>query len=150
VDSSQTRTRTPVILVVDDEEGVRAVTRRMLEAGGYRVVTAAHGAQALKVLAADGPVDAVVTDLRMPVMGGRELADHLVREWPDLPVLFMSGFDVYVGEVRLPGPVLAKPFDCDALTAALSQVLRWRRPESARSPVGERRSPGGRSHPSPR
>ena len=118
--------RYPTVLVVDDEDSVRTLARRMLELAGYTVVDAADGLQALAVLSGPTAVDVVISDLRMPGMDGRELASHLGRQWPHLPILFISGYDVYVGKQDLPGPVLPKPFGVDDLTSGVQQLLKRR------------------------
>jgi CheY-like chemotaxis protein len=91
------------VLVVDDEEETRNLTARMLAAAGYRVITAAGALQALQ-LAERATVRLVVTDLRMPGTSGEELAEHLRRRTPELPVLFMSGYTAPRTHSRLPGP----------------------------------------------
>ena len=111
------------VLVVDDEQAMRALTRRMLEGEGYQVHEAADGMQALAALAGGWPVDVIVTDIRMPRMDGRELAGRLVAQSSRIPIVFMSGYDVYLGPLDLPGPVLAKPFRSEQLTALVSQLL---------------------------
>jgi CheY-like chemotaxis protein len=116
-------TRAMTVLVVDDEPAMRALTRRMLEGEGYRVYEAADGLDALAILAEGWGVDVMVTDIRMPRMDGRELASRLTTHSPRIPIVFMSGYDVYLGPVDLPGPVLAKPFRSDQLTALVRQLL---------------------------
>jgi CheY-like chemotaxis protein len=114
------------VLVVDDEQAMRALTRRMLEGAGYQVYEAADGVEALATLAQGWPVDVIVTDIRMPRMDGRELASRLTTHSPRIPIVFMSGYDVYLGPLDLPGPVLAKPFRSEQLTAVVSQLLARR------------------------
>jgi CheY-like chemotaxis protein len=81
------------ILLVEDEPSVRAVAGRILSSAGYRVTPAANGTEALaNFAAADPPVDLVVTDLVMPGIGGRELADRLRSLRPELRVLYTSGY----------------------------------------------------------
>jgi signal transduction histidine kinase/CheY-like chemotaxis protein len=85
------------ILLVEDEEVVRDLAHEILQMNGYRVVTASHGQEALRVYDAhEGRIDLLLTDVVMPVMGGRELANHLAGRQQDLRVLFVSG---YSGEV---------------------------------------------------
>jgi CheY-like chemotaxis protein len=98
------------ILVVDDLEAVRRLARRALQDAGYRVLEAGDGVEALACLEQSPVVDLVLTDLRMPKMDGWELATHLARRSPPLPVLFMSGYDEHLGSESIAGPVLAKPF----------------------------------------
>jgi signal transduction histidine kinase/CheY-like chemotaxis protein len=81
------------ILLVEDEEPVRAVVRKTLSANGYTVLEARHGRDAL--LASDrhrGPIHLLLSDVVMPEMGGRELAERLTAQRQDLRVLFMSGY----------------------------------------------------------
>ena len=115
--------RAVTVLVVDDEAAMRALTRRILEGEGYHVYEAADGVEALATLTQGWPVDAIVTDIRMPRMDGRELANRLTTHSPRIPIVFMSGYDVYLGPVDLQGPVLAKPFRSEQLTAVVSQLL---------------------------
>ena len=113
----------PTILVVDDNHEVRALTRRFLEIAGYQIYEAADGLQALHLLADTALVDAVVTDLEMPGMNGRQLAARLTIVSPDLPVLFITGSDWYTASSELPGPLLAKPFSLEQLTSAVRLLL---------------------------
>lgn len=80
------------ILVVDDEPDVIRFIARLLERRGFMVRLASGGAESLAMVARDGPPDLVLTDLMMPETGGAELARRLGAEWPDLPVIFMSGY----------------------------------------------------------
>lgn len=79
------------ILLVDDDDIVRDVTRAILEASGYEVTEAPDGARAL-ALVEEQDFDLVLADLVMPVMPGPELARRLRPLRPDLPILFMSGY----------------------------------------------------------
>jgi CheY-like chemotaxis protein len=124
------------VLVVDDEPGVRKWLVRCLTEGGYQVIQAPDGPQALAKLAAHGgTIRAVVSDVKMPRMNGRELAARIAERWPHLPVLFISGFsgDELVERGLLdPGvPLLRKPFDAAALGAALRRLLGRTQPEMA-------------------
>jgi PAS domain S-box-containing protein len=81
------------VLLVEDEDAVRSITGRALRDQGYDVVEARHGREALARLAEGGPpVSLVLSDVVMPVMGGRELAEQLAQDWPDLPLIWMSGY----------------------------------------------------------
>jgi two-component system cell cycle sensor histidine kinase/response regulator CckA len=111
----------PVVLVVDDEDLVREVTRRVLESAGYQVVEASNGARALGILM-QGGVDAVVTDIRMPGMDGWELAGRVTMMTPRPAILFMSGYEAHVG-TSFSVPVLAKPFRPELLVDNVRQVL---------------------------
>jgi CheY-like chemotaxis protein len=98
--------------------------RRLLQREGYGVIEAGNGAVALRVLEeAEGHrVQLVLTDLRMPVMDGRQLAAALARGHSHLPIVFMSGFTTQLIDLRLVFPnlsVLAKPLRNDDLLAAV-------------------------------
>ena len=81
------------ILVVEDEELVRRMTRRALERFGYRILEAREGVEALAIARRhEGDLDLVLTDVVMPQMGGVELVERLREEWPTIRVLFMSGY----------------------------------------------------------
>ena len=119
------------MLVVEDEEALRAAIRRLLQREGYHIIEAQNGATALQLLedASTNPVDLVLTDLRMPVMDGRQLAAALARRRPNLPIVFMSGFTAQLMDLRLVSPdlaFLAKPFrDGDLLAAIRGQIARF-------------------------
>jgi two-component system cell cycle sensor histidine kinase/response regulator CckA len=114
------------ILVVEDDSLVRSMARRALVEAGFRVVEAANGREAL-ALAAETPVDAVLTDLAMPEIGGRELARRLQETRPELPVVFMSGYtddDVMRRGLLEQGvPFLEKPLAPEALTRTMRKLL---------------------------
>jgi CheY-like chemotaxis protein len=118
----------PTVLVVEDEDALRASIRRLLQAEGYNVLEAQNGATALHLLegtAAD-EIALVLTDLRMPVMDGRQLAAALARCRPSLPIVFMSGFTAQLMDLRLVSPnlaFLAKPFRNDDLLATVRGQL---------------------------
>lgn len=117
------------ILVVEDEDALRAAIRRLLEREGYQVLEAADGAKALQLLDdAAQQIALVLTDLRMPVMDGRQLAAALARRRPSLPIVFMSGFTAQLMDLKLVSPhlaFLAKPFrDSDLLAVVRSQLDR--------------------------
>jgi PAS domain S-box-containing protein len=81
------------VLLVEDDESVREVARRALDEGGYRVLEAANGADALALLSGtDGRIGLVLTDVVMPGMSGRELAGRIAEMRPGTPVLFTSGY----------------------------------------------------------
>jgi two-component system, cell cycle sensor histidine kinase and response regulator CckA len=114
-----------VLLVVDDEDLPRSVTARMLVAAGYRVLTASSAAEALKLL--EDPAVAVrlvITDLKMPGMGGRELAERLHQRSPAPQVLFISGYPSPRTTTGLPGPFLAKPFSEQDLLLRVRGLLK--------------------------
>jgi CheY-like chemotaxis protein len=103
------------ILVVDDLQVVRKITRRMLERQGYTVLEAQDGNDALKIAAEHrGPIDLLLTDVVMPEIGGLELADRIKTERPEVKVLFMSGYthEAITGQASLATGVayVEKPF----------------------------------------
>jgi two-component system, cell cycle sensor histidine kinase and response regulator CckA len=115
----------PTVLVVDDEEVMRALLIRTMEFEHYRVYSAADGVEALAVLEQNSPIDLVIADVSMPRMDGRELALELARRQPRLPVVLISGVYLHGGS-DLPGPVLPKPFTPMALAARVREVLSLR------------------------
>jgi signal transduction histidine kinase/CheY-like chemotaxis protein len=116
------------VLLVEDEEIVRDLAREILGMNGYRVVTASHGHEALRAYDAHaGRIDLLLTDIVMPVMGGRELARRLTERQNDLSVLFVSGYSGEVafheGLLETRASFLAKPFTPDELTDKVRAVL---------------------------
>jgi PAS domain S-box-containing protein len=109
------------VLLVDDEDLVRAGTADMLRDMGHSVQEAASGSEALIKLADGLSVDVLVTDFMMPRLNGAELAKHVREAVPGLPVLVITGYAG--GNVAVDLPQLAKPFRQSDLTAALEQVV---------------------------
>lgn len=122
---------TETILVAEDEPAVRALVCEMLNQLGYTVLKAADGDEALRILEKHGPVDLLLTDVIMPVMGGRELAKRVSSLKPATKIVYMSGYtDDTLAFHGLPQPDIAfiqKPFTPAALAEKLRTVL---------SPVG--------------
>jgi CheY-like chemotaxis protein len=122
VDGSET------VLVVEDVAAVRVVAREMLERHGYTVLEAADGAMALGLAEKHyGEIQLLLTDVVMPDVSGRELADRLVALRPQLKVLFMSGYtdDAIVrhGVLQEGIAYLQKPFTRDSLARKVRKVL---------------------------
>ena len=116
------------VLLVEDENAVREFVKQVLDEQGYRVIEATRGDEALDLAdAISDEIDALITDVIMPGMGGRQLADKLLQSRPDLRVLYLSGYsDDIVSKhgVLDPGTAfLQKPFNRDSLTRKLRQVL---------------------------
>jgi signal transduction histidine kinase/CheY-like chemotaxis protein len=115
------------ILLVEDEDAVRRMTSQMLTRAGYRVLAAAGPGEARAIFARQGAeIDLLLTDVVMPEMRGPELADLLLGERPDLPVLFVSGYsDVMPAVSQAAGPraFLAKPFTISAVTSAIADLI---------------------------
>ena len=115
------------ILVVEDAEPIRKMVCSMLRGSGYGVKEAADGAEALGLIEREcETVHLVLTDVIMPEMSGAELARHLSRVCPELPIIFMSGYseDPVVRSVERIGSVfLPKPFTASALVEKVRQTL---------------------------
>jgi two-component system cell cycle sensor histidine kinase/response regulator CckA len=116
------------ILVAEDEDGVRSLTREVLEKYGYTVLEAANGEEALKVAEAhEGPLDLLLSDVVMPRMGGPELAQALLAKRPSVKVLYMSGYTdhpmVRRGVVNAGVAFLQKPFTPTVLVSRVREVL---------------------------
>jgi len=121
-------TQNETILLVEDALRVRAVVREILEMNGYHVLEARHGAEAIEISERHrGPIHLMVTDVVMPQMSGRELAQRLLPVRPDLRVLYMSGYtdDAIVrhGVLGAGMAFLSKPFTPDALAAKVRELL---------------------------
>ena len=116
------------VLVAEDDPVVRTMLQRLLRDAGFEVRTAKHGDEAFGMaLRASGEFDLVVTDVRMPVMDGLELARRLRERWPRLPVLYISGYDVELSAGSRRGgsrqALLRKPFDLDEFLREVTRLL---------------------------
>ena len=117
---------TGTILLVEDEDMVRAVAERALTRQGYTVLTAENGEAALELLQTSGRPDLLISDVVMPTMDGPTMVRHVRKAYPDLPVIFMSGYaeeqlrrSIDIDEVAF----LPKPFSVAQLAAAARDVL---------------------------
>jgi PAS domain S-box-containing protein len=116
------------VLLVEDDEAVRTLTASMLRRLGYTVLAAPSGPEALKIAGPPGTrIDVLFTDVVMPGMNGRELAEQLAATRPELKVLFASGYTenviVHHGLVDERLSFIAKPFTMQSLAAKLREVL---------------------------
>ena len=114
------------VLLVEDESAVRSLAERVLARAGYAVYSAADGAEALALVDRIPAIDLLLTDMVMPGIGGRELADQLRAASPELRVLFMSGYtaDELIRDARRSaGDFLEKPFTPVQLTRAVHAAL---------------------------
>jgi signal transduction histidine kinase/CheY-like chemotaxis protein len=117
------------VLVAEDESGVRTMIARMLQDQGYTVLEAATGEEALQVVqsCAGEPIHFLVTDIVMPQMGGKKVADRLRAMYPNLKVLFISGYTestiVQYGALDPSEVFLQKPFTPDVLARKVREML---------------------------
>jgi DNA-binding response OmpR family regulator len=125
------------VLLVEDEETVRRIAERVLTRGGYDVLTAGEGAEAMALSRQHaGTIQVLVTDLVMPRMNGSDLAQRLMAERPGIRVLFISGYDRDAD--RTAGPLepgtdfIEKPFSPEVLLERVARLL-----ETSVYPVGE-------------
>lgn len=127
-ESEHPGSRQHTVLVVDDEDVVRALVARSLREAGYRVLQAGDGAAAIALLDHDGSaVDLVICDLVMPVLGGREVAAWVKEHCPRARLLFISGYprtylqahDLFDPSV----PLLRKPFLPSRLLEEVEQLV---------------------------
>ena len=128
VDDEQLRARAgETVLVVEDDDTNRALAARMLRHYGYRVLTAPDGQDALEIAAGETRIDLLLTDVVMPGIGGRALAEEMTRQRAGLPVVFASGYTtddalrhgVEGDEIRF----LPKPYSATQLAAIVRQTL---------------------------
>ncbi len=119
------------ILLVEDDEQVRALTEAVLRRYGYRVLAAEDGPAALALLQKqDGPIDLLLTDVIMPGMNGRDLHLRVCERYPDLRVIFMSGYTdnvvVHHGVLEEGLDFVQKPFSNQTLAAKVRETLTRR------------------------
>jgi CheY-like chemotaxis protein len=122
---------TGTILLVEDEEVVRNLTREILEHVGYTVLSASGAAEALELCRShEGPIQLLLTDVVMPEMGGRELALALAPQRPEMRVLYMSGYTdnaaILNGVAESGSAFLQKPFTPAGLAHKVREVLDGR------------------------
>lgn len=121
------------VLVVDDEPMIRGFAEAALERGGYRVLSAAGGRQALALADAYGrEIDLVLLDLIMPDLGGEEVAEALALRHPDIAIVVMSGYDESNAATILAGKPVAgfiqKPFSAGRILEHIAAVMNNHRP----------------------
>jgi len=114
------------VLVVDDETKMQRVLEIMLKRMEHEVVCASHGQEALQALQA-APVDLIISDLRMPVMGGIELLQSIRAQGLDTPVIIMTAYGTIESAVEAmklgASDYIVRPFDVDALELAIDRIL---------------------------
>jgi two-component system cell cycle sensor histidine kinase/response regulator CckA len=126
--AAETRYGSETILLLEDEEAVRALAERVLEQHGYRVLAAATPGEALGLAAGyKGGLHLLLSDVVLPGMSGTSLADKLLADDPGLPVLYMSGYTngaiVQNGVLKRDTPFIQKPFTPEALLRKVRWVL---------------------------
>jgi len=124
---------TETVLLAEDEKVVRKFVRSILEKNGYTVLEAHHGSEALRVaLQHAGPIDLLLTDMVMPLMGGKLLAEKMTGLRPGIKVLYMSGYSenavIHHGILEFGTAFLEKPFSVEALEHKVREVLDTRQP----------------------
>ncbi len=119
--------RPPLVLVVDDEAGIRRLARRILEKDGYVVTEATQGLEAIALLQEGAPLDLLMADLDMPELAGDEMVRRIRVTRPDLKVLYVTG---HIDRLLDQRPVLwegeaflDKPFTAGGLLEAVSLLL---------------------------
>jgi len=128
LEEEQPQASNGTILVVEDEKAVRELTVKMLQRLGYRVLVAASGVEAIEISGAHaGHIALLVTDVVMPNMSGRQLADTLSKSRPEMKILYLSGYTentvVHHGVLDAGVEFLPKPFSREVLSKKIRQVL---------------------------
>jgi len=116
------------VLVVEDDNSVRSLVRRVLETSGFTVISASSGVEALALCdRQQHKIDLLLTDVIMPQMSGRDLAGHIRERYPDMQVLFMSGYTsnaIANNGVLEPGMnFIGKPFTAADLSEKIQEIL---------------------------
>jgi DNA-binding response OmpR family regulator len=124
------RPPTPItVLLVEDEDAVRTVTRRILERDGFRVLEARSGVEGMAAARnSSSPIDLLITDVLLPDIGGGEVAREIVKAQPRIRVLYLSGYsdDTLVDLGIAPGPAnfIQKPFSSEVLRERIRNLLK--------------------------
>jgi two-component system, cell cycle sensor histidine kinase and response regulator CckA len=123
---------TETVLLTEDEQDVREIAREFLESGGYKVIEARNGKEAIAIATEHrGKIDLLVTDMVMPGMTGQELAVKLQEEHKGLSVVFMSGYSEHAAtEMANADPsvrLLTKPFSRGAILRTVREILQARK-----------------------
>ena len=115
------------VLVVEDDPAVRLLIRDVLEEVGYSAIEAGDGSAAVPILASDEEIDLMISDVGLPGMNGRQLADTARSYRPDLPILFVTGYAenaaIRAGFLGTNMTMITKPFSLDNLGQKVSEIL---------------------------
>ena len=127
-EAARPRSGVETILVVEDERGVRELIAAMLKKHGYRILQAADALEAMQISDKHSePIDLLLTDVVMPHMSGRQLAEQLQPHRPQMKVLYLSGYTenaiVHHGVLEANVEFLAKPFSQEALANKIREIL---------------------------
>ena len=122
--STQFKRTSAVILLVDDDSAVREVTASILEDVGYVVLKVGSGGAALDLLDQNTKIDLVLLDFAMPGMSGAEVASHVQRKFPAVPILFLTGYadQSALGDIGEQS-IIRKPFIDDELITKIDTTL---------------------------
>jgi DNA-binding response OmpR family regulator len=125
------------ILLTEDDEAVRSFVKRALELDGHTVDPAEDGGEAVEILTREkGSYDLLLSDIKMPVMDGIALALHTARDYPNLPILLMTGFadqrERASGLDALVHDVVTKPFSLADIRAAVRGAISGAQPQANR------------------
>jgi two-component system cell cycle sensor histidine kinase/response regulator CckA len=128
------------VLLVEDNPDVRRITARALRRAGYTVMEASEGREAIQILDRDSAgIDLVLTDVVMPVVGGREISEHVAARYPRIKIVFTSGYtdDAIVRQGVLSADVafLQKPYTADSLLETVRRALNNRGEHTATRPL---------------
>jgi two-component system cell cycle sensor histidine kinase/response regulator CckA len=124
LESGASPTGTETVLLVEDEDAVRSLSRRILQARGYTVIEARDGQEGLSLAQQfSGQIHLLITDVIMPHMNGPQLADRLVPLRPKMKTLFMSGYTDEALEFEAHRSFLQKPFTPAGLARKVREVL---------------------------
>ena len=116
------------VLLVEDEDAVRTVTRRILERDGFRVLEARSGNEGMAAArSAASPIDLLITDVALPDIGGGEVAREIMKVQPQIRVLYLSGYtdDTLAdhGIAAVPANFIQKPFSSEVLRERIRSLL---------------------------
>jgi len=122
-----TRGTGQTVLLVEDESAVRLLVREVLEDLGYRAIEASDPQAAIAVLNAPDAIDLLISDVGLPGMNGRQLAELARDGRPDLPILFITGYAenaaIRAGFLGSNMEMIAKPFALDVLAAKINEMM---------------------------